>query len=130
MFKDNYELKIAEITLESYWQELINIGWLSDTHLSFHKQLKINVEEMYNRNPVNTCFGLASIVFDAECIYGTGLGEESYSEKIKMLADFSNGLFPPSQISDAYRDKHSSIYVSFVLNSKLYDITVEASKWF
>src|SRR5258708_39340283 len=128
---DQYEARLMAMTSEDYWQKLTECGWLAETPEDQHPQLKQQVEEFWGRGPLHTCFALATVQFDAECIYDSGPETSlSYYYHIELLAQASSGHFRPSDIHDELDIPARALHISFKHSNQVYRIDVPSSDWF
>jgi hypothetical protein len=97
---DPYQQRIAGLTLDTYWQFVIACGWCSGLPHASQSDLYQAFAEMWEAVPSMAFTALATVVFDAECIYDVGPSRSSYFTHILAIADSSNGIFAPTHVHD------------------------------
>jgi hypothetical protein len=102
-----------------YWRRLERSGWLEAAHLpASPAELRAAIEAEFARDPRLAWSALATIVFDAECIYTTGPVGLSYHAQLQQIADDSRAVFCPDQIADVQEGER--IVVSFEHGGRSY----------
>jgi hypothetical protein len=120
------------VSLDAFWQGLEACGWQAE--LPPDELARIRAELARHPEPETAYEALASVVFDTETIYGSGLeGDDldSYAKILRLFAAGSQGVFTPQHLLDEWDEESGTARVGFDYRGQHYEVTVELqSDWF
>jgi hypothetical protein len=123
--RDPFTQVTNQITADDYWERLAASGWLVRAQLPQPTdELRAQIVAEFARDRRYVWALLATIVFDAECIYETGPDKLSYHAQIQQLADESRGVFQPTQLADIHEGE--TITISFEHAGRRYSYDARA----
>jgi hypothetical protein len=125
---ERYKATLRTMVADDFVAALIECGWIAELPEMQRDELLQEVRTAFERDRFSAFLALDSFVFDSECIYGSGPGNLSYYDRITEIAQYSEGLFTPTDIVDEPRD--DGIFVSFRQNEQFYECMVRYTDYF
>jgi hypothetical protein len=133
--EESFKATIRELSVEDYWQKLVDIGWVSHVPEDKQASLKSSLEEAFAEPDLvwryHAFYVLRAAAFDAELVQETGPSRFSYYWVIQHLAESSHGLFCPEGVVDELDAAKETARVSFRHGGQRFEREVPwHSDWF